>query len=194
MKRETIRNCIKEQFCWICGKGGWKALSQHLWKKHGITASETRESAGLFKRDCLISPELSSYLSSVALEKFGEKRHVGSDKGHKKVLSTKAKLLLRDKARKIQYLTLGTHKKKPHNCSECGVVIPASRPVFCSVLCRRKNWSRQAREAITPERMEHFNRIRHVSTREELKAMGQKRWQKERERRYDDLQDVPRTC
>ena len=101
---DVIRQYIEQQTCWICGKGGWKALSQHIVKKHGITAAEVREMAYMFKRERLISEELSEAISKDFLRRFGNRRRIPI-KGEPfptKVLSSKARDILRDRMKAIR--------------------------------------------------------------------------------------------
>lgn len=101
---EIIRQCIEQQYCWICDKDGWKALSQHLVKKHGLLAAEVREMAYMFKYERLISDELSEAISKDALRRFGKKRHIpirGVSKP-KGILSSKAKDILKKRIKEIR--------------------------------------------------------------------------------------------
>lgn len=102
----VIRDYIAKQTCWICGKGGWRALSQHLVKKHGLPASEVRELAYMFKRERLISDELSESISKDALRRFGTRRHIPiiGEAMPKKEMSTKAKHILRRRIKEIRPL------------------------------------------------------------------------------------------
>ena len=180
-----IRQYIEHQTCWICGKGGWKALSQHLVKKHGLPASQVREEAFMFKRERLISQELSEQLSVVALLKFGERRHIQlrGEKMSQKVLSTKAKDVLRKRIKEIQPLTAISQRKKrrSHHCPVCDKLIETSKPIHCSDECSHIIRSEKARKAMTPERIAFFRTVKYKPTSEEQRKIVKEYWRKFKE-------------
>ncbi len=101
---DVIKAYITQQQCWICSKGGWKALSQHLVKKHGLPAAEVREMAYMFKHERLISEELSEAISKDALRRFGNRRHIPirGESISLKHLSSKAKDILKNRIKEIR--------------------------------------------------------------------------------------------
>lgn len=56
--QEVVRYAQRGE-CWVCGRTGFKKLSQHLAMKHGLTADAVRERYGLAWRQALCSPEFS---------------------------------------------------------------------------------------------------------------------------------------
>tara|TARA_Y100000310_G_scaffold103055_1_gene101206 strand:+ start:67 stop:924 length:858 start_codon:yes stop_codon:yes gene_type:complete len=182
---EVIRDYIAQQHCWICNKGGWKALSQHLVKKHGIPAAEVREMAYMFKYERLISEELSENMSKDALRRLGDKKWKPK-KGEpqsRKVLSTKAKGLLKKRVVEIRPLAAlaQRERREAHPCPVCGVTIETSRPVHCSPECSHKALSESARRAMTPERIALFKTIRYKPTPAEQSRNAKEYWRKFKE-------------
>ncbi len=179
-KPEIIRQYIKQQVCWICGKGGWMALSQHLVKKHGLPAAEVREMAYMFKCERLISEELSENLSKVALIKFGKRRHIPlvGVKQLSHVLSKKARDMMSARVEIIRPLAGISQQKrrKPHYCKVCGKLIKTSKPRYCSPECTKAIWSEKAKKAMTPERIVHFRSIIQRPTPEQQSAAAKKMW------------------
>ncbi len=39
---EILRECIKQGYCWWCGRGGWQSLAQHTAMVHHIYANDIR--------------------------------------------------------------------------------------------------------------------------------------------------------
>ena len=179
---ETIRRYIEQQTCWICGKDGWKALSQHLVKKHGLPAAEVREMAYMFKRERLISDELSEVISKDALRRFGKRRHipirgVSSPKG---ILSRKQKDILKNRIKKIRPLAALSQRKRrrPHSCPVCDKLVLTSKPLHCSSECTHIAWSQAARQAMIPERIAVFKTILYHPTPEEQSRIAKAYWAK----------------
>lgn len=207
---EVIRQYIKQQTCWICGRGGWKALSQHLVKAHGLPAAEVREMAYMLKRDRLISEELSESLSRVALIKFGKRRHIPlrGEKQNKRALSTKAKDILKKRVDIIRPLAdiAQSKRRKPHNCKVCGKVVKTSLPRYCSPECSHIAWSEAAKKAMTPERIAFFKTVLYKPTPEDQSRIAKQYWEKvkswplEKQREYylknalSRRRRVTRTC
>lgn len=177
-----VRQYIKQQACWICGRGGWKALSQHLAKKHGLPAEEVRELAYMFKEERLISEELSEYLSKNALIKFGERRHIPirGMPSSKHILSTKAKDMAREKAKEIRPLAAiaQSKRRRKHFCKICGKPIETSRPQLCSPECCTISWSKAAKKNMTPERIAFFKTVLYKPTAEEQSESAKRNWDK----------------
>ncbi len=191
---EIIRQCIEQQYCWICGKDGWKALSQHLVKKHGLPAVEVREMAYMFKRECLISKELSEAMGKAALAKFGDKlkRWEKGEAKPNRSYSTKAKDILRKRVKEILPLSvIGQRKKrKPHCCQVCGKIIETSKPQYCPE-CWRIAIGRATKKHLTPERIAHFKSVRYKATSEEQSLRAKAYWERikswpiEKQREYN---------
>jgi len=179
---ETIRRYIGQQTCWICGKNGWKALSQHLVKKHGLPAAQVREMAYMFKRERLISRELSEVLSVTALIKFGKRRHIplkGAQQATRQC-STKQKDILSQRVKEIRPLAALSQRKrrKPHSCLVCGNLIPTSKPLHCCPECAHIAWSEAARQAMTSERIAIFKTVLYHPTPEEQSRISKAYWAK----------------
>jgi len=181
---EILRSYIKENCCWICGKGGWKALSQHLVKAHGLLAAEVREMAYMFKRERLVSEELSEAISKDALRRFGNKlkRYEKGTKQPKRYYSTKAKDILRNRIKEIRPLAALSQRKrrKPHYCKICGVFIRTSRPQYCPK-CWRIAIGQATQKAMTPERIAHFKSVHYKATPEEQSRIAKEYWRKFKE-------------
>ena len=177
---DVIRDYIAQQQCWLCGKGGWVSLSQHLLKKHGLPASQVREMAYMFKRERIISDELSERFSKVALVKFGKRRHliVSGEPQPTKILSAKARDKLKSRIKKIRPLAAiaQRERRKPHHCSECGQLIETARPVHCSPKCAKKALSKSLKRAMTPERIALFKTVIYHPTPEEQSKRAKLRW------------------
>ena len=182
---EILRSYIKECCCWICGKGGWKALSQHLVKAHGLPAAEVREMAYMLKRERLISEELSEFLSKDALRRFGDKlkRYEKGVKQPERHYSSKAKDILRKRAKEIRPLAAIALEKTriPHNCPVCGRLIPTSKPIHCTPECSHIAASESAKKAMTPERIAQFKRVLYKPTPEEQSIIAKEYWRKFKE-------------
>lgn len=179
---ENLRQYINQQTCWICGKGGWRALSQHLVKAHGLPAAEVREMAYMFKHERLISEELSEILSEAALTKFGKRRHIplkGISQAPR-ILSSKAKDIVKKKVNIIRPLAAISQRKrrKPHQCKMCGKLIETSRPNYCSPECVKIALANAAKKNMTPERIAHFKSVRYKATSEELRSRAKETWRK----------------
>lgn len=189
---KLLRQYIQNQRCWICGKNGWRALSIHLIKKHGLPAAEVREMAYMNKRERLISEDLSGYLRAKSLLPGGikERRYNGGQQ-KRHILSRRAKDLFRDQAHKIRPLTLETHEpfKKPHPCPVCGTSISTARPVHCSAECTHIARARATSKSMTPERIEAFKAVIHRRTPQEQGAIAKKFWQEFRARPKDEQKD-----
>ena len=178
---EIIRAYIEQQQCWICGKGGWRALSQHLVKKHGLPASQVREMAYMLKRERLISPELSEFISKDALRRFGDKKYT-KKKGEKmtpKIMSRKATDILRQRVTEIRPLAAISQRKRrgPHPCPLCGRVIETSRPLYCRG-CLRIALSKAAKKNMTPERIAFFKTVRAHHTPEQQSKIAREYWER----------------
>lgn len=200
---DVVRAYIAQQQCWICGKGGWKALSQHLVKAHGLPAAEVRELAYMFKRERLISEELSEVMSKDALRRFGSneglkrftklRRFKKGAKQPKRICSTKQKDILEERVKEIRPLAaIGMRKlRRSHLCEVCGTLIETSKPIHCSPECAHIAHSASCREAMTPERIAQFQSIRHVATSEERSERAKRYWEKikswpiEKQREYN---------
>jgi len=182
---ERIRAYIEQQQCWICGKAGWVALSQHLVKKHGLPASEVREMAYMFKTERLISPELAECMSKASLRKFGKRRHIPirGEKRSPKKLSTKLQDTLRKRIKVIRPLAVAAHHKLRHShpCPVCGTMVPTARPLHCSPQCVHINSSESAKKAMTPERVAFFRTVMYKPTPEEQSRWSKEYWRKRRE-------------
>ncbi len=183
---EIIREYIKAQECWICGKGGWKALSQHLVKKHGLPAIEVREIAYMFKRESLISLELSEELSRIRLQQFNTRgivKNFNAVKGKcqpNHVLSKKARDILRKRVKEIRPLASIAQQKrrKAHQCKVCGKLIETSRPRCCSPKCVSMFLSENTKANMTPERIANFKKHLYKASAEELSIRAKKNWKK----------------
>ena len=181
---ETIRAYIEQQQCWICGKGGWKALSQHLVKKHGIPASQVREMAYMFKRERLISIELSEVISKDASRRFGNNRHYPvKGEPSKRLYSSKARDILRRRVNVIRPLgaLAQVKRREPHSCPVCGTVIGTSRPIHCSPECVHIAMSEAASKAMTPERIALFTTNRRTPTPAEQSKRSKDYWRRFKE-------------
>ncbi len=177
---DIIRNYIAQQQCWLCGKGSWVSLSQHLLKKHGLPASQVREMAYMLKRERIISDELSERFSEIALVKFGKRRHilVSGEPQPAKILSAKARDKLKSRIKEMRPLAAiaQRQRRKPHFCSECGKLIETARPVHCSPECAHKASSESANKAMTPERIALFKAVLYHPTPEEQSRRAKLRW------------------
>ncbi len=176
---EIIRAYIAQQQCWICGKGGWVALNQHLVKKHGLPSAQVREMAYMLKRERLISPELSEFISKDALRRFGAKKYT-KKKGEKmapKIMSRKATDILRQRVTEIRPLAAISQRKRrePHPCPLCGRVIETSRPLYCR-RCVRIALAKAAKENMTPERVAFFKTVKYKPTPEEQSKTAREYW------------------
>ena len=179
---DVLREYIAQQTCWICGRGGWVALSQHLVKAHGLPAYEVREMAYMTKREHLISPELSEQMSKTCLAKFGAKRR-GFQKGEKQpkhILTRRGKDIARESAIRGRRAALKSHYKqrKPHACPVCGTVIEFSIPRYCSPKCSKVAWGEAAKRAMTPERIAQFKKVLYKATADERSATAKQMWKK----------------
>ena len=186
MNPEIIRQYIEQQTCWICGKGGWISLSQHLALAHGLPAKEVREMAYMYKHERIVSEELSEIRSKLCLVNLGDKRHI-FQKGYKQtkhILSTKYKDTLKKRVKEIQPLTLTTEalrkKRKPHYCKICGAFIETSQPKYCPE-CWRVAIGRATQKAMTPERIAQFKSVLYKSTAEERSRNSKEYWRKFKE-------------
>ena len=161
--REEIRQSIKEQCCWWCGRDGWKSLGGHIALAHGIPAVELREAAGLVKSVPLCDLDYSAFLGAAATEgtihsNFKGRRSRGKGsrsfgEAGKEVQRRKLKAYenrvgadvvkaMRVRAARVAAST----RRKPHWCTGCGVVwIPLTTPRTCSTGCRKVVRQRTAR-------------------------------------------------
>ncbi len=156
---QTLRAYIREQTCWWCGAGPFKVLAAHVWR-HGITANEVRDLAGLFYSTPICSPEHSERLRETA-----KRRHsVGNfrDTRFKKrtaavrskaaqtfiphVLSEAAKISARERIlaasspeqRRRAAMASALVTSKPHPCTNpfCTNIVPRATRKTCSPECR----------------------------------------------------------
>jgi hypothetical protein len=161
---EELRSCIVDGHCWWCGRTGFKCLGNHTSLAHGITATDIRDLANLFKYQPTCSPELSfAYrIRNQGYENKGIRAGmVGSAKGHKKQFS-RAGREYQDKVKtpliramqpysqvvQAEMRARGLHvgnPRKPHNCPVCGKLLPTAYPITCSPKCRRIVRQRTAR-------------------------------------------------
>ncbi len=134
----------------------------------------------MFKRERLISEELSEIFSKTALAKFGDKLKrfkKGEPHATKFHLSTKAKDMLKKRIKEIRPLAaIGQIKRRrPHYCQVCGKVIETSKPRYCPE-CWRVALARAAKNHLTPERIAFFKSVLYKPTPEEQSERAKKYW------------------
>ena len=153
---ETLRECIKDGFCWWCGRNGFKWLSGHTSKAHGITANDLRDMAGLFKHQPTCNSELSERFRSRNLTDpryIKQAKELKRVKGYKMSFSkagrcyqdgvkTPAFKAIRAKGQEemARMRQNGRHfgkPCKPHKCPGCGKLLPTAHPITCSPECRK---------------------------------------------------------
>jgi len=179
MSPELIRSYIERQQCWVCGRGPWVALIQHLCKSHQLYADDVRDMAYLLKSDSLISNELSDIMRQSVEKKLGGRRGK-SLKGVPHVLTIKGKDRARALALRIRPLTFNSHikQRKPHPCEQCGVIIPKGKRRLCSANCFHLWMSQHGKKvAQSPRQIEFFNSIRRIPTPEQSSLAGKAAWE-----------------
>lgn len=178
----VIRTYVDNQTCWICGRGGWVALIQHLNKKHGLLGSEVRDMALMFKHEPLISKELSDAFRNCRSAGLMEARLKVKRRAVSHKLSRAGEMAFQEAIKAIQILGSATQargKRKPHPCPICGVLVPTSRPKCCSDECTRTSAKRSALTRIRafPEAHAHFLAAeRHGLDPERASAQSKKFW------------------
>lgn len=164
---DELREYIEAQQCWWCGKGGWKSLPNHTCKAHGISATELRELAYMYKKEPVSSLELREEDRQRTLTRKDDWRASLKVRSQPvPVLSTKRKdeLRARTKVLREKYKDITIEKtSRPHKCRICGTVIPKSTPRLCSEECR----SEEKHQAMLPEA-----RAKLSATRKERIAAG----------------------
>jgi predicted nucleic acid-binding Zn ribbon protein len=142
--QEEMRECIKDGYCWWCGRGGWKSLSLHT-RSHGIFAKDIRELAGLYKHIPTCLPELSYKMSLLPCNKLNlikaqnapkNKHKVMSEAGRKSAIMRLKRFITPEMRHKASLIAAEKHRK-PHQCPICGVIIQTSYPITCSPKCRK---------------------------------------------------------
>ena len=143
---EELRECIKQGYCWWCGKSGWRRLAQHTSMAHGIYADDIRNLAILIKHTPTCIREESEIMSERTLQllKEGKRKlpdwrlgnlvkHKYSEAGlaHQREIARHMRgFLTEDSAKKT-----GLKLRKPHPCPICGAIVPNSQRVCCSLEC-----------------------------------------------------------
>lgn len=147
---EELRECIRDGHCWWCGKTGWKSLSGHTSRAHGITADELRDLAGLFKHNPTCTPELTLRFKdrpnngkNLKFAKHPKGYKIQFNKaGRKHQDEVKTAILLansNDDQRRNANKIRSEKYRKYHPCPVCGKIVPFSikRRVTCSPECRK---------------------------------------------------------
>lgn len=151
---EILRDCIKDGYCWWCGRGGWKALSIHTYHAHGISANDIRDMAGLFYHIPTCLPGLSHQFSvNIKSQLDNGIRTMPSSLGHRHKMKfskagrkyqdeVKTAILLAnssDEQRRAANKIASEKTRKPHPCPVCGKIVRVSikRRATCSPECRK---------------------------------------------------------
>lgn len=175
---KILRNCIKQGYCWWCGKHGWRRLAQHTAMAHGIYAKDIRELAVLLKRAPTCTKEESEIMSDRTLKLLGEGKrkipdwHLGIGVIHEYseaglLSARKHAEYMRDfvnshnmteEVRRKAIVALIKVTSRPHPCSVCGKIIPRAKPICCSPECLRKRKQETGvKAAITRKRLANEN-------------------------------------
>lgn len=141
---EELRECIRDQWCWWCGKGGWRVLAGHTSRAHGITAMELRDMARLFKHDSICDEDHSDRcrMNPQALHPpptFRPRYNGGRQYSTAGLESQRQRLdAVRSpqQAREASLRSAEIHRR-PHPCPVCGTIVPQAHPKTCSPECRR---------------------------------------------------------
>lgn len=160
---KELRDCIRQQLCWWCGRDGWKVLATHTRMVHGVSAFEVRSLAGLMDRDVICSPEASYAARNRAINRDAVRvMHERGNKGHRKHHFTPAGMVSQ-RNRNLKYRLNNPEKFRaqrleatriqaerssmPHKCLNpgCEVIIPRRKPYTCSPLCRSELQAKRGR-------------------------------------------------
>lgn len=105
---KTDAELLKAGICPICGAGPYTSPAGHVAKAHGINRFDLREMVGLYRREPVCDPTHSAACAERARRRMerGELNLVPPRTG-KRVLSSKALILQKEKAQKVDRQALG---------------------------------------------------------------------------------------
>jgi hypothetical protein len=78
-----FRSAVLERVCPVCGAGPFKMLASHTTQRHGLTAWQLRDQAGLRAHDSITSEELREQRSAHGRKMWDEHGHPEHPVGHK---------------------------------------------------------------------------------------------------------------
>jgi len=170
---EVLRDCIKDGYCWWCDSSPWKMLAGHTSKAHGITATDLRRLAYLYKDTSICSPE-HSYACTQRPQTLHPSPKLVRKAGGTCALSERARkehterlmAMATPEQRQRAGQKAAEKTRKPHHCPGCGTLLPTAHPITCSSKCRKIVRQRTAlvsaatRKRLSEENPEYGMRLR----------------------------------